>query len=371
MLGALRRLGKKFIIFLVILILLPILLIIFLAIIQGCGNSKISPEKYEQKMVAAFKEYLSDKNNVPVLEGDRVTIELSTLVKEGYIKSPEKLLREKNCTGSVSVVRNGSSIEQNNGGYLNYTHSLVCDDYKANTLINKIKENIVTEGSGLYANTDEYIFRGEKVNNYINFYGHDYRIVSMDKNGILKLVKSESELSNKMWDNKFNVETNRNSGKNIYKDSAILEYLLIDYNNNKKIKEDARKYIVAKDICVGKRSNDNYSIDSSIDCSEKLEKQVISLLNVSDYAKASLDPDCINLNSRSCNNYNYLSDVASSTWTLNVSSDTTYEVMYLSNGLMMAKNANSYNQYNIVIYIDGNIYFNGGTGSETSPFVIE
>ena len=226
MLGALRRLGKKFIIFLVILILLPILLIIFLAIIQGCGNSKISPEKYEQKMVAAFEKYLSDKNNIPVLEGDRVTIGLSTLVKEGYIKSPEKLLREKNCTGSVSVVRNGSSIEQNNGGYLNYTHSLVCDDYKANTLINKIKENIVTEGSGLYANTDEYIFRGEKVNNYISFYGHDYRIVSMDKNGILKLVKSESELSNKMWDNKFNVETNRNSGKNIYKDSAILEYLL-------------------------------------------------------------------------------------------------------------------------------------------------
>ena len=371
MLSSLKKLDKKFLIMAGSIICLPIIILVFLAIMQGCTNKKITYDKYEIKMIEAMEKYIKNSDKVPTKEGEVVTAKLSTLVKKDYIKSTEELLDDSTCEGSVTVRRNGSSVEMTNGGYLNYVVDLECDDYSTTSLVDKITEKVVTEESGLYEEGQAYIFKGNKVNNYINFFGHSYRIVSIDKDGILKLVKSEPEMTNRIWDNKYNVETNRNSGKSIYKDSKILAYLLEDYKNTKKISTKAKQYVMAYDVCIGKRNNTNYAIDSELDCSEKLEKQIISLLNVSDYAKASLDPDCVDLKSLSCNNYNYLYNIVPSTWTLNTSLDNSYDVLYLSNGIMHVQSANSTNEYNIVIYIDGNQTYTKGIGSENDPYVYE
>ena len=371
MVNALKRMDKKFLIFAGLIICLPILLIIFLAVIRGCGNTKISYDEYEKKMVTSFEKYLEDVDKIPTEEGEYATVKLSMLVDKGYIKSTEDLLGDSSCSGNISVRRNGASVESTNGGYLNYIVDLECKNYETTHLVDKVKENIVTEESGLYETEDGYIFRGNKVKNYITFFGHTYRIMSIDKNGILKLIKSEPEATNRKWDDKYNVETSRSSGKNIYKDSVMLAFLINDYENTKKISSKAKQEIVAYDVCVGKRNSNNFSIDSSIDCSEKLEKQVISLLSVSDYAKASIDPDCTSLNSRSCNNYNYLYGVVSSTWTMNGSLDNTYDVLFLADGVMLTQTANTYNEYSIVIYIDGNRIYTSGSGSSNDPYVVE
>ena len=371
MLNALKKLDKKFLIMAVVIICLPILLIIFLAIVQGCSNRKITYEKYETKMIEAAQRYIEDTDKTPNEEGELLKVKLSTLVKKEYIKSTEKLLGDTSCDGSVSVRRNGSSVETNNGGFLNYTVNLECKEYSTTHLIDKIKENIVTEESGLYQDGEGYIFRGDKVKNYITLFGHNYRIMSIDKDGILKLIKTEGESTTRFWDNKYNIETNRNSGKNIYKDSVILEYLLEDYKNVKKINTKAKGHVMAYDVCIGKRNNNDYSINTTTDCSEKLEKQLISLLNVSDYARASLDANCVDLRSRSCNNYNYLYSVVPSTWTLNSVLNNSHEVIYLSDGLMEVQNANTYNDYNIVIYIDGNELYTRGIGSVNDPYIYE
>lgn len=371
MLDSLKKLDKKFLIIAGIIVCSPILVILFLAIIQGCTNQKISYDKYELKMIEATKKYLTDSDKLPTKEGELVTVKLSTLVKKEYIKSSEKLLDDTTCKGSVSVRNNGSSVESTNGGFLNYIVDLECKKYSTTHLVDKIKENVVTEDDGLYVDGEGYIFKGDKVKNYITLYGSSYRIVSVDNNEILKLVKTEPEFNTIIWDNKYNIETNGNSGQNIYKDSVILEYLLSDYSNPKKISSKAKQHILAYDVCIGKRDETNYSKDSSLDCSEKLEKQLISLLNVSDFAKASLDVNCADLRSRSCSNYNYLYNVVTSTWTLNANSKNTYEVIYLSDGLMEVQNANTYNEYNIVIYVDGNELYTKGTGSLNDPYVYE
>lgn len=370
MVNALKRMDKKFLIMAGLIICLPLVLIIFLAIIQGCGNNKITHEKYEEKMILGLQNYAKDTNKMPKEEGEILTVELSTLVKKEYIKSSEDLLDDATCEGSVSVRRNGSSIDINNGGFLSYTVDLKCKAYSTTHLVDKIKEEVVTEGDGLYKDNESYIFKGKKVKNYINFFGHNYRVMSIDKDNILKLVKIEPEMPERIWDNKFNVETNRTSGKNIYKDSVMLDYLLNDYSNVKKISAKAKEYILAYDACTGKRNSTNLAIDSSIDCSEKLEKQIVSLINISDYSKASLDPDCSSLRSQSCNNYNYLYGTASSTWTLNSTLDNTYEVILLSDGIMELINANTYNTYNIVIYIDGNHLYTTGSGSSNDPYIL-
>ena len=370
MVNALKRMDKKFLIMAGIIICLPLFLIIFLAIIQGCGNNKITHEKYEEKMISALQNYAKDTDKLPKDEGETLTVELSTLVNKEYIKSTEDLLDDTTCEGSVSVRRNGASIETNNGGFLSYTVDLNCKAYSTVHLADKITEEIVTEGDGLYKENESYIFKGKKVNNYITFFGHNYRIMSIDKDGILKLVKIEPEMPERIWDNKFNIETNRATGKNIYKDSVMVDYLLNDYSNTKKISTKAKEYVVAYDVCVGKRNSTNLAIDSTLDCSEKLEKQLVSLINVSDYAKASLDPDCSGLRSPSCNNYNYLYGIVSSSWTLNATLDNTYEVILLSDGMMELINANTYNAYNLVIYIDGNHLYKTGTGSSNDPYII-
>ena len=51
MISAIKKLDKKFLILASLIICLPILIIIFLAIIHACGKSKISYDKYENKMI--------------------------------------------------------------------------------------------------------------------------------------------------------------------------------------------------------------------------------------------------------------------------------------------------------------------------------
>ena len=305
MIQALKRMDKKFLIIVGCIVCMPILLIIVLALIRGCDR-KISYEKYEEKMITAFESYIKDKKKAPEVEGETFSISLDKLVEKEYIKSTEKLLEDDSCEGTVTVRNNGVSIENNGDGFLNYTVDLECKDYSSVHLVDKLMEDLTTSESGLYQVGDEYIFKGDKVDNYIMLSQIPYRIMSIDKDGILKLIKIDPESPSKMWDDKFNIETNRNSGINLYKDSKMIYYLLDDYNNTKRISNDTKKHLIAYDVCIGKRSNLDASISKENDCSLKLEKQIVSLINVSDYALASLDSNCIDLRSRSCNNYNYL-----------------------------------------------------------------
>lgn len=368
MVDALKKLDRKFLITAGCIILIPIVLIIFLAIIQGCSNNKMSYQSYEQKMIDAAKKYWGD--NVPTEEGDMLTVELYTLENNGKIKSSEKVLNDL-CTGNVTVRRNGASIESNKGGFLNYTVTLNCKEYNTVHLADKIKESIVTDESGLYLIGDTYIFKGNKVNNYLTLFGQNYRIMSIDRDNIIRLIKAEPDNVSRIWDNKYNTEANAAYGKAIYKDSAILNYLISDYENPKKVSTNAKTHIVAHDVCIGKRKSDDYSVSTEKDCQEKLENQLISLINVSDYALASTDPECNSTKSRSCRNYNYLSTITVSTWTLNAVSDNTYDVLFIADGLQLSQTASSYNEYNAVIYIDGNELYTEGTGTEINPYVIK
>ena len=60
-----------------------------------------------------------------------------------------------------------------------------------------------------------------------------------------------------------------------------------------------------------------------------------------------------------------------SSWTLNAVSNDTYNVFYLRYGLIRYEQASAYENYNVVIYIDGNEIVSSGDGSASSPYVIE
>lgn len=368
--NVLRKFDKKFLIFFGCIILLPILLVLVLALARGCDR-EITYEKYEEKMVTAAKKYIKDKNKDPKEESKVVSIKLDKLIEGNYIDSSEKLLDDKSCEGSVTVRLNGSQIEDNEGGFLNYIPTLKCKNYETNTLMSKVLNDLTETEEGLYLNKDNtYIFKGKDVDNYVEFYGVVYRIINIDENGIVKLVSVESEPNNVYWDMKYNTEVNDVKGKNIYEDSNILEKLLNYYENSKKITSKAKEKVVSYDVCIGKRAINDIGLYSESDCSKKLDNQVVSIINVTDFAKASLDPECNSIVSKSCKNYNYFHKMNMSSWTLNGVSDNTYEVYYLSSGVIYHQEANWNEFYNVVIYIDSDEIVSEGKGTITSPYKI-
>lgn len=362
---------KKFLILVGLIIFLPLLTVVLTSILQGCENRGSSYNVYEKNMIKAAKKYFRNNKLEPTIERKISKVSLSTLVSNKYIKSSESSLKDSSCTGSVTARMNGVSLEKNKGGFINYLVNLNCKNYKTPTLIDSLKENSSDSESGLYKNGSEYIFKGEKPRNYITFYDKNYRIMGITSDGLIKLIKSEYETLSRMWDNKYNLETRQSNGKSIYKDSLILNYLTEDYFNEKKISSAAREHIIFNNVCIGKRSKSDTRISKEIDCQEVIQNQPVSLMTASDFFLASTDPDCNSILSRSCNNYNYLKKVANSSWTSNSVTENTYEVLNLSGGVIISQTANTYNFYNIVIYIDGNEKVKSGSGTFEDPYIIK
>lgn len=371
MLNALKRMDKKFLIIISVIIGLPIFIIIFLAIIQGCSNSKITYKEYEEKLKTVAEGYLSEGQLEKLSEGETIEIDLDELVKSGKIKSPEELVDDKTCKGNITVRKNGSTIKENDGGFFNYIVNLECDNYKTLTLNESLKKNIVTSGDGLYLDGDTYVFKGKNVDNYVNFFGTEYRIISIDNKGFFKLIKSEKESLNRYWDIKYNTETQSTSGKNIYKDSEILQELVKLYLDSKNFSQSAKRHIVSKNLCIDPRDMNDLSKTKKNECNTFLENQVISLIDVEDFSNASLDPECFNIKSKSCRNYNYLHGLHLDTWTHTAVSSNTYQVYYLSNGIIDVESTNKYLPYSVVIYIDGNENYKQGDGSKLNPYTIK
>lgn len=368
MIEALKKLNKGFLIIVGAIILLPIFIVIFLAIIQSC-NRNIGYESYEEKMEKAALKYFDKKGN-PKNEAEVLNVSLSTLVSEGYIKSTSKLLGDDSCKGSVTVRLNGSLFESNNGGYLHPLATLKCKDYETKTLTSYLMKDLTDQESGLYKDNFGYVYKGDSVNNYITLLKNNYVILGIDNNNIVKLLKVDGSSLTQMWDSKYNVEVDEAYGINIYKDSEMRKQLIADYNKGKIFDKKVKAKLVSYDACIGLRSINDTSINNENDCNTKLPKETVSLISISDYAKASLDKNCNNIRSRSCRNYNYLRGVNLTTWTINGVLDNTYEVYYLQYGIINHQEANTFENYNIVVYIDGNEKVKSGSGSKDSPYIL-
>lgn len=361
----LNKLNFKSKIILFSLIIIPILIIVLLFSIKGCSKGD-NYSNYEKKMINAAENYLKKKNKLPITEGGQVTVSLDSLIKEGYIKSPTSLLNDNSCDGSVSVRNNGVSVKENDGGFYYYIPDLKCDNYKTVHLIDKLMENLVTEKSGLYKTEDGYVYKGAKVKNYVKFFDKLYVVVSIDNNNILKLLKTDYQSDESIWDAKYNVEKDDYVGKNDYSDSYIIDVL---YDSYLKTDSKKKKHLLAYNVCVGSRSLDNVELNNNEECMSRLENQFISLLNTADISRASYDKDCTTIYSRACSNYNYLRKYAYLTWFLNGVKESSYKVFCYRGGVSLV-DASVEQRYNFVMYVDGNELYTKGDGSFSNPFII-
>ncbi len=183
------------------------------------GASNLSDPKYDD-LTASFSAVLTSP-------GDYITYDI-TVTNDGNIDAELADIKVSRNTNPAIVfetsgIDKGSIVEKNGGTAnlivkitysdkitsqpdvtnanlkvtLDYTQQGKTDGYVPN---NKIKVGgneveLVTDGDGLYEDSTEpfrYIYKGGSPNNYITFNGEEWRIIAIEADGTIKIMKNAS-----------------------------------------------------------------------------------------------------------------------------------------------------------------------------------
>lgn len=218
---------------------------------------------------------------------------------------------------------------------LYYKEKFVVKDEKGNTLellVNKVKQNIETKEDGLYEEGLTYIYKGEKVNNYLLFNNLLFRIVKINVDQTIEII-TDSPYNYLAYD-KNNVS---------FSESNINHYL-----NNYFIKNIDTKYLIKSTICIDEINDVN-----KITCQNKTRNNYIKLLSINDYInsknnqKSYITSDQILLYNNSKNGI----------WSIN-------------NSNLSINNSNDIYQINPVLTLNNTTTVLKGTGTKKDPYII-
>ncbi len=339
------------------------LICIIIVIVLGVLNNRsYSYESIESKLMEAAKKYYKDNENLlPIQESGKVSVSLDKLVELDYMKELTKY--NKNAEGCTGIV----TVENNAGQYL-YIPSLKCTDYKTLTLYDKIIEDqTVTEGDGLYQMYGDSIFRGEYPNNYVKFADQLWRIMRLTNDKEIRLIQEKTKI-NGTWDDRYNIQTKKNSGITDYEVSRMKERFQELYEET--FSKTDQIYIISKNLCIGTRATNETRNDGSIECSTLTKKKYpVGAIQANEYVIPSLDSNCRFQSDSSCMNYNYMTKFDKAFWSITTSNLNNYQAYYIDYGVEKV-DASRIKYYQMVIHLNGEIPFKGGKGTENEPYEI-
>ncbi len=361
------NINKKLMTYLIIAVVAVVGIFVVIGVISMFKGNRLSFSKLESKLESAAVSYYEDHNDaLPKLEGENLSIDATTLIEAGEIKSFDKIApKGSTCTGEVVVEKNGDF-------YL-YTPYLDCgEDYKTVNLIDKIKENnpVTTTGDGLYQIGDNLVFRGERVNNYVSFSGKTWRIIRINADGSLRLLQDDIEFTG-VWDDRYNIDRESSTGINDYSKSRLKDGLAKIYNEMGLFDDEAKSKINLKSLCIGKRYIEETNNSGSIECSNVVENQPVGLMQVNEFMVASLDENCVYADDAQCANYNYLAKYTKSTWTLNADASNTHKAFKFTGDGFSTSTASNESGFRLVIYLSDNLLYTDGDGTLENPYIVK
>lgn len=187
----------------------------------------------------------------------------------------------------------------------------------------QLKKKVVTEGNGLYEDIYEperYIYRGSDPDNYIKFNNELWRIIAIENDDSLKIIRNEiltnkpfDELSNRLNSTYCQISKSNGCGvfakidgiyqspNNKYSGTVLNDSTLNTYLNNTyyySLTENAKNEIIAHKFNIGAidvlSETGNDSLEKNI-ASEKMYTWVgkIGLANATDALKASTNKNCV------------------------------------------------------------------------------
>ena len=333
----------------------------------------MSPSQIESQLVEASKKYArANTKIIPKKENESNKIKSELLEERGYLK--ELKYKNEKCSGYVDLMYKNKKVM--------FIPFIKCGkSYETIKIANYILNNepVVSSNDGLYKMGDKYIFRGEVVNNYIMLGNKMYRIMEIDENKEMKLISNKKSGIYFVWDNRYNIDKKSSSGINNYFKSRLkekIDYVVKnnDYDDNGSdhfFSEQEFEKMIPHDVCVGKRPASYGGIDSSNECQTISQDEYISLITVSDYARASIDPNCKTIYDKTCSNYNYLSKINSYFYTTTAVSDNSYEIYYINGAVANRIKASKSFVPNIVVYIGNSSIYLSGDGSQKNPYILK
>ena len=281
----------------------------------------------------------------------------------------------------------------------------------------KLKENVVTTGDGLYADTTEagrYIYRGASPDNYIELGSDMYRIISVESDNTLKVIKNGS-IGSKVFDTRYSttstdyctsangckvwgskatmLDTNGNNvtqmprevGGTLYnlpdKEASLNTYLNNNWYNS--LSSNVQNIVVSYMFNVGVTKYDETNLSNTISQEATYKwKGKVGLMNPSDYVKASTNSACDSVyayrNDSSCynnsatHNWIYAGPAARNiSWTIAPYSGSSASYMFRVNSYgSLADNFAFYsNGAAPVLYLSSNISLEGD-GTSNSPYTV-
>ncbi len=286
-----------------------------------------------------------------------------------------------------------------------------------------LKKNVVTSGDGLYVDSTidgRYIYKGGKPNNYIKLGDDLYRIISIEKDGTIKVIKQES-IGDMAWDEEnarystnsadfcsdsaygraggckvwgSNTTTLDTKGNKVatmpwnvygtYKNLPDNEATLSTYLNNEfynGLSDDIKSLVVEKVWNVGPTYEGQARLSENIE-EESLYKWKgkIALMNATDYVKSSTNSKCTTVQMywqdsscyRNSSTYTYLySKNYTYIWTISprAQSDGSSVFYVHSTGSLGSNYAYEGGDVRPAFFLSSETTLNG-EGTETNPYTI-
>ncbi len=365
---SLKKIDKKLMARITLVTAIIFILVIVIIVVKLIIGNRMGYDRIEDKMIEAAKEYFSeDEKGIKKFKkiGEQeITVTTDALIDAGYLKNLDKMVpnKEAECKGKVVVKMNNN--------YPLYSPYLDCGTaYKTKTLKEVITSDIVESESGLYKVGEEYIFRGEFVNNYVSFANKTWLILRIREDGKIRMIET-TRREKIEWDDRYNLEVTSKLGINDFSVSRIRDYLLNLYENDEEFTDSDRAYLAPYNLCTGKRKLEETTNDGSIECSEVVENWYLGLIQANEFAIPSLDQNCHRITDRSCSNYNYLTSLYSSYWSITPGSERTDKV-YKLNPDPFTTSASSSASVRAVVEIDGNSVYVSGDGSQENPYIFK
>ena len=277
---------------------------------------------------------------------------------------------------------------------------------KDNNAAWQLKKKVINSGDGIYKDQYEdnrYIYRGSNPDNYITFNHETWRIISVESDETLKIIRNQN-IGNILFDSKglrdstsngaggtycaqgsngCNAWATNNNFVNIDKRGSVLkEASLNTYLNGTylgTIKENS-KYIINHDFNVGPPGNATDTEDIATDIQqEALYKWngKIGLMSITDILRTTTSAGCTNLNvaynngSKSvCSNNNWMWPESVWLWTISPFSSSTNIWIVGGGGFGASTYAIDGGIYVLpVLYLTPNITLSG-EGTSTNPYTI-
>ena len=236
-------------------------------------------------------------------------------------------------------------------------------------IADKLLEVKVTSGDGLKEDPIEgnrYIYAGNDVNNYIEYSGKIWRIVSIEADGTVRLIDYTANLSGK-WDN---------NAEDIWANSTLKTELTGNYlstliDTSRLTSGKWKATIIYHDDVTPVSLGDLKMQEDNRDLEDSSFAQV-GLLTVGDYMKATNNASCHDsvLGSTNCSSWlaNYKG------WTLNIDGNqTSSSIAYYfdTNDMLSEENTAIDHRYYPIVILNRNNIISGGNGTLSNPYVLK